>query len=233
MIRASILILLISMAACTSARQIGDPVIDSRVYQALKACERELLPELALACAQAVGARASLSVFEQAIAQRLAASYLLALGRENEAWHLCEQILSITNLPSGFEGRIRQDLARIQTGRAPIQLAQADDYTPRKPLPAIAYPAQAAADGIGGCVLTEFTIDESGKAVNARVIAAKPGGVFEKAALKNVSEFNYDPPNYKGDVVRVFSVRHLFTFVPARDQPSHCSLTDGAIKEPH
>ena len=55
------------------------------------------------------------------------------------------------------------------------------------------YPIRAADRGVEGWVELEFTISESGAVKEAKVIAAKPKGVFNRAALRAIKRWKYNP----------------------------------------
>lgn len=55
------------------------------------------------------------------------------------------------------------------------------------------YPPRARAQGIEGYVDLEFTITPAGTVENARVIGSNPTFVFDRAALKAVRRWRYNP----------------------------------------
>jgi protein TonB len=55
------------------------------------------------------------------------------------------------------------------------------------------YPIRAEERGIEGWVELEFTISETGTVKEAKVIAAKPRGVFDRAALRAIKKWKYNP----------------------------------------
>jgi len=56
-----------------------------------------------------------------------------------------------------------------------------------------AYPFGALSRGVEGSVLLEYTVDERGRVVSPRVLEATPPGVFERAALRALSRWRYEP----------------------------------------
>jgi protein TonB len=55
------------------------------------------------------------------------------------------------------------------------------------------YPFAALSRGVEGSVLLEYTVDERGRVVAPRVLEATPSGVFERAALRALSRWRYEP----------------------------------------
>ncbi|NJK88771.1 MAG: energy transducer TonB [Myxococcales bacterium] len=55
------------------------------------------------------------------------------------------------------------------------------------------YPAGAAQRGIEGYVTIEFTIGPSGSVEDMKVLDSQPPGQFDRAALKALSRWRYDP----------------------------------------
>ena len=63
------------------------------------------------------------------------------------------------------------------------------------------YPERALQRGIEGRVLIEFTISRSGSVKDAVVIAAEPSNIFNRAALKAVKQWKYNPKIVNGKPV--------------------------------
>jgi len=55
------------------------------------------------------------------------------------------------------------------------------------------YPERAAARGIEGWVMIEFTITAIGSVKDERVLSYQPSSIFNRAALKAVKKFKYKP----------------------------------------
>jgi protein TonB len=86
--------------------------------------------------------------------------------------------------------------------RAPIVDFTKLDNTPRpcrqvQPL----YPQAAKQSGLGGDVLVEFTVDESGAVIEPRVVRSSDR-VFEEPALRAVSRWQFEPGRRDGRTVR-------------------------------
>lgn len=75
------------------------------------------------------------------------------------------------------------------------------------------YPLRAQARGIEGWVEVAFSIDETGQVVNPRIVGAEPPGVFERATLKAVRRWRYQPLLVDGKAVAQDEVRAVIDFV--------------------
>ena len=79
------------------------------------------------------------------------------------------------------------------------------------------YPERALQLGIEGRVLIEFTISRSGAVKNAKVIAAEPSSIFNKAAIKAVEQWKYNPKIVNGQAVEQVGVRIAIPFKLGND----------------
>ncbi len=98
------------------------------------------------------------------------------------------------------------------SGVGNFQMASADgDAVPMVRVPP-QYPERATQLGIEGRVLVEFTISKSGSVKDARVIAYEPSKIFNKAALKAVRQWKYNPKIENGKPVERPGIRVAFPF---------------------
>ncbi len=74
------------------------------------------------------------------------------------------------------------------------------------------YPRGAAERRIEGWVLIRFTISKKGTVKNARMIEAKPPGVFDRAALQAIRKWKYKPKIRNGVPVATVGVQVKLTF---------------------
>lgn len=74
------------------------------------------------------------------------------------------------------------------------------------------YPIRAANRGIEGWVEIEFTIERDGGVILARVVDAEPSAIFNRSALRAVSQWRYRPPTQDGRPVRRDGVRVVIEF---------------------
>ena len=74
------------------------------------------------------------------------------------------------------------------------------------------YPERALQRGIEGRVLVEFTISKSGSVKDAKVVAYEPSTIFNKAALKAVRQWKYNPKIVNGKPVEQPGVRIAIPF---------------------
>jgi len=75
------------------------------------------------------------------------------------------------------------------------------------------YPARAAARGIEGWVIVQFTITPTGSVRDPMVIEAQPRNVFDDAALKAIARWRYNPKVEGGVAVERVGVRTIIRFV--------------------
>lgn len=74
------------------------------------------------------------------------------------------------------------------------------------------YPSGAAQRGIEGYATIKFTIGPSGNVTDAEVIGSDPPGVFDRAALKAIRRWRYDPKLVDGRPVARPNQRVTLTF---------------------
>jgi protein TonB len=100
---------------------------------------------------------------------------------------------------------------KLDTGGG-FSMASADgDAVPMVRVPP-QYPERAMQRGIEGRVLIEFTISKSGSVKDAKVIAYEPSKIFNKAALKAVSQWKYNPKIEDGEAVEQKGIRIAIPF---------------------
>jgi protein TonB len=75
------------------------------------------------------------------------------------------------------------------------------------------YPPRAAARGIEGWVLVQFTITEIGTVKDALVVDAMPKNMFEDSALKAIARWRYNPRVEGGVAVERVGVQTIIRFV--------------------
>ncbi len=74
------------------------------------------------------------------------------------------------------------------------------------------YPISAAERGIEGWVIVRFTITTAGTVKDAAVIDAKPGSIFNRAALRAIRKWKYKPKIVGGKAVERPGVTVRLTF---------------------
>ena len=93
------------------------------------------------------------------------------------------------------------DAALGVEGGGGFSMASADgDAVPMVRVPA-QYPERAKQRGIEGRVLVQFTITKVGTVTDAIVVASEPSSIFNKAAIKCVSQWKYNPKVQDGEAV--------------------------------
>jgi protein TonB len=63
------------------------------------------------------------------------------------------------------------------------------------------YPERALERGVQGWVDIEFTVLKDGTTGDAKVVAAEPAGMFDRAALAAVNRWRYEPRMVGGTVI--------------------------------
>ena len=79
------------------------------------------------------------------------------------------------------------------------------------------YPETAAADGLEGFVVVEFTITEEGTVEDSEV-AESSNAVFDVAAVESVNKYRYKPRILNGEPVAVPGVRVRVLFRMPADE---------------
>ena len=74
------------------------------------------------------------------------------------------------------------------------------------------YPNRAAARGIEGYVLLEFTVSRMGAVRDPRVVEASPPSIFDRAAKEAALKFRYKPRIVNGTPIEVSGVLNRITF---------------------
>ena len=74
------------------------------------------------------------------------------------------------------------------------------------------YPASALRRAIEGYVDVAFSVDQAGQVFDARVIAADPQNVFDRAALRAIQRFRYQPRLVNGKAVVSHNQEYRFRF---------------------
>ncbi|GER06265.1 hypothetical protein GCM10007972_00080 [Iodidimonas muriae] len=228
--RMIILLVLFILTAC-SADGFGKAkhsVMRNAVYEAATGCEQKMvaLPstadpvefDIALLCIDRILSRGDLRVYEQAVVQELRASALVRAGKNRQAQRIFAQLMKTKGLPSGFYPRVLRAQAAVGNAEAQRVLMANEEWS-NSPLKYVAprYPKAAVDEGIEGCVMVEFTVEETGRTSNVDVVRAEPPHVFDQEAISAAQRIRYEPPTYKGEPVKQFGVAHLFTFHMTED----------------
>lgn len=74
------------------------------------------------------------------------------------------------------------------------------------------FPRKALRLAKDGYVLVEFDIDTDGSVIDPYVVESEPAGLFERAAMKSIRKYLYEPPVYEGVSVKVNDVQVKMTF---------------------
>lgn len=74
------------------------------------------------------------------------------------------------------------------------------------------YPERALSRGIEGWVLVQFNVTPDGEVVQAEIIDGEPPGMFDRAAIRAVQNWKYQPKIVDGQPAPRFGVQTVFTF---------------------
>ncbi len=86
-----------------------------------------------------------------------------------------------------------------------IMSAQAVDTLPRNlSQPKLDYPSSAYEKGIQGFVEVSLLVSELGQVERVNILKANPKGIFEAVTKANVSQWRFEPAEYKGQRVSVW-----------------------------
>jgi len=85
------------------------------------------------------------------------------------------------------------------------------DYLPIVKVAPI-YPRRAQSRGIEGFVIVEFVVTKNGSVRDAKVVAAKPADIFDRAAVAATLKFKYKPRVVDGVAMEVAGVQNKITF---------------------
>lgn len=94
---------------------------------------------------------------------------------------------------------------------APVASPIVSDYAQVAPLVRIPprYPRSAARRNIEGVVKVAFTISKEGQVLNAHVLSASPTGVFDKAAIKAIKKWKFNPKIVDGQAVEQTAAQEI------------------------
>lgn len=109
-----------------------------------------------------------------------------------------------------------ESMSGIDTGGGFSMVSADGDAVPMVRVPP-QYPERAQQRGIEGRVLIEFTISKSGSVKDAKVVAAEPPNIFNKAAIKAVLQWKYNPKIVNGTAVEQTGVRISIPFRLGKD----------------
>ena len=157
-------------------------------------------------------ARMSAAAFKKGTSQAKVYERILAdaegVEEFNEYRFALHQKLSISYLQLGSEAKATRHLQAA--GRLTITTGDSE-YRPLFKIAPV-YPRRAAARGIQGYVLLEFTVTSEGAVRNPKVLESRPRGIFERAAVEAAQHFRYLPKYVNGEPIEVQGVRNRIAF---------------------
>lgn len=75
--------------------------------------------------------------------------------------------------------------------------------------PPAMYPRRAEERDISGWVDVEFRVGEDGSTDNIRVVAAEPADVFDRSVINAVSDWQFEPREFRGQVIEQYASARL------------------------
>jgi protein TonB len=93
------------------------------------------------------------------------------------------------------------------------ELAMTADTVDKPPIPikqgGLPYPPYARQRGIEGHVVMNLLISKAGLVEKSQILESVPSGVFEQVALQAVQQWRFEPAQYAGKTVQVWSKRTI------------------------
>ena len=117
--------------------------------------------------------------------------------------------------PSSFTGP-GDGVIPISPVRPPIEGPEGINRASNEPIAIVkvqpTYPNRAAAQGIEGWVLVEYTVTTLGTVSDIRILDAEPKGVFDRSAINSVGKWRYQPREVNGKAIAVAGIKQMLTF---------------------
>lgn len=93
--------------------------------------------------------------------------------------------------------------ACVGAGNRPVQLLSTAEPE---------FPTLAKSRGVEGYVIVEYSVSMQGIVLNPRIVESEPEGIFDTAALKAISLWQYKPMIEKGEIRQAENVRSRIEF---------------------
>jgi len=74
------------------------------------------------------------------------------------------------------------------------------------------YPTRAAQNGTEGFVIIQFDVNENGGVFNTEVLVSVPDGVFDRASLRAIERWRYQPRIVDGKAIPMRGLQTRFSF---------------------
>ena len=106
--------------------------------------------------------------------------------------------LSLSGTP--YIGDFKKSIVKNRSISKPVKPRIDTNVVPTLRIPPV-YPARALRSGIEGIVTVEFTIATDGSVKDATVVKAKPPKIFDRAVLKAIARWKFNPDIVNGQPV--------------------------------
>jgi len=117
-----------------------------------------------------------------------------------------KKILSLLILCSLLEAKVEE--GSITVNGEMLEVKVSTTYSPQP-----SYPRSALRQGIEGYVVVEFDVSPNGEVLDPFVVETDQPGLFERAALRSVRRWAFEPYVHEGVPVTVSDVTTTFRFV--------------------
>lgn len=131
---------------------------------------------------------------------------------------MAEEARKLEEVRKAAEARKREEVLRLESAQqalkkpaAPVVKRVAETVKRHIPVPVSTphptYPSEALRANITGEVEVEFTVERNGDVSNVRILRARPRGVFERAVMRTVKRWRYQPLDQSVKMTRTIVFR--------------------------
>ncbi len=117
------------------------------------------------------------------------------------------KLLSLSILLLGLSALMHADKGFITVDGKNIEFDVERQYQP-----APSYPRKALRLAKEGYVIVEFDVSPDGDVMDPFILEGEPAGLFDRAAMKSIRKWIYQPPVHDGVSVQVSDVKVRLTF---------------------
>lgn len=119
-----------------------------------------------------------------------------------------KRILSLLILCFFLDAEVEEGIITVNGEMLEVEVTST--YSPQP-----SYPRSALRQGIEGYVIVEFDVSPNGEVLDPFVVETDQPGLFERAALRSIRRWAFEPYVHEGMPVTVSDVTTTFRFVLA------------------